>query len=129
MIKAPSAAPAVARGGKSRIRRQRTAEEKARHLALFAGSGLTQTAFCEQMGVSAATFSQWRRQARAMGVGSAASAPAFAEVLVTGPASGAATPIAALPVTVHVSGGTRIEVPVGTDPLWLASLLRALSGA
>lgn len=125
------ACPAAASEGKPRVRRQWTAQEKVEHLALFAESGLTQVEYCEQMGLSPATFSLWWRQSRGMGVAVAATASeaTFAEVLVTEPAADAAKSLAAPPVVIHLGGGARIDVAVGTDPLWLASLLKTLRGA
>ncbi|MGH7960058.1 MAG: IS66 family insertion sequence element accessory protein TnpA [Opitutaceae bacterium] len=52
---------------RARRRRRWTAEEKAEHLALFADSGLSQVEYCEQMGLSPATFSLWCRQSRVAG--------------------------------------------------------------
>ncbi len=131
VIIAPSAPPAAASDGKARVRRQWSLEEKTEHLALFAESGLTQAEYCEEMGLSPATFSLWYRQSRAAGVApaEAASEQTFAEVLVTEPSAGTATPLTASPVVIHLSGGTRIEVAVGTDPSWLASLVKTLGGA
>ena len=129
---APPACPAAATSeGKPRARRQWTAEEKTEHLALFAESGLTQAEYCEQMGLSPATFSLWCRQSRSSGSESAepAGEPTFAEVLVAEPTAGASTPLTAPPVVIHLGGGMRIEVAVGTDPSWLASLLKTLRDA
>jgi transposase-like protein len=131
MIFAPSASSSTVREGKSRIRRQWSLEEKTEHLALFAESGLTQGEYCEEMGLNPATFSLWCRQSRTNGVApaKAPTEPTFAEVLVTAPNAGASTPLAAPPVVIHLGGGTRLEVAVGTDPSWLASLLKTLGGA
>lgn len=128
---APSACPTKASENKPRVRRQWTPEEKAEHLALYAESGLTQAEYCEEMGLSPPTFSGWCRQSRGAGVAPAETAndQTFAEVLVTEPAAGATTPLTARPVIIHLGGGTRIEVAVGTDPSWLASLLKTLGGA
>ncbi|MGH6886246.1 MAG: IS66 family insertion sequence element accessory protein TnpA [Geminicoccales bacterium] len=130
-IIAPLACAAAASEGKPRVRRQWSSEEKAGHLALFAESGLTQAQYCEEMGLSAATFSLWRRQSRETGVAStqAASGHPFAQVLVAEPTAGASTPLPAPPVVIHLGGDTKLEVAVGTDPLWLASLLKTLRGA
>lgn len=131
MITSPSAAPTAGSDGNPRVRRHWSLKEKAEHLALFAESGLSQVEYCEEMGISPATFSLWCRHSQATGVVAveAASEQTFAEVLVTEPSACASTPLAATPVVIHLSGGTRIEVAVGTDPLWLARLLKTLIGA
>jgi transposase-like protein len=130
-IIAPATPSTVASECKPRVRRQWTAQEKVEHLALFTESGLTQAGYCEQMRLSPATFSLWCRQSRAGGVAAdeAASGQTFAEVLVTEPAAGGSTPLAAPPVVIHLGDGTRLEVAAGTDPSWLASLLKMLRGA
>ena len=131
-ITAPPACATAASEDKPRVRRQWTSEEKAEHLALFAESGLTQARYCEEMGLSAATLSLWCRQSRESGVvpGEAANDQSFTEVLVAEPAVGASMPpVAPPPVVIHLGSGTRLEVAVGTDPLWLASLLKTLRGA
>jgi transposase-like protein len=128
-ITAPS--PSLADSeGKPRVRRHWTLEEKAEHLALFAESGLTQVEYCEEMGISPATFSLWRRQSRVESPAEAARDQTFAEVLVTERTAGASpvAPLTATPVVIHLCGGARIEVAVGTDPSWLASLLKMLGG-
>jgi hypothetical protein len=45
----------------------------------------------------------------------------FAEVVLA-PVTGTARS-----VVIHVSDGTKIEAAVGTDPMWLAHLLKALA--
>lgn len=83
------------------------------------------------MGLSPATFSLWCRQSRVAGEAAdeATSEQTFVEVLVTEPTASASTPLAAPAVVIHLSGGTKIEAAVGTDPVWLASLLKALGSA
>ena len=128
----PTTAPSpsvAASEGKPRVRRHWSLEEKAEHLALFAESGLSQIEYCEEMGLSPATFSLWRRGSRVESPAEAAYDQTFAEVLVTEPTAGASAPLTATPVVIHPGSGTRIEVAVGTDPLWLASLLKKLTCA
>ena len=123
IITEPSASPAPSSAA-PRVRRHWSLEEKAEYLALFAESGLSQAEYCEQMGLSPATFSMWRRQSRVESPAEAASDPTFAEVLVAAPGACVSPPLAAPPVVIHLTGGTKIEVAVGTDPLWLARLLK-----
>ena len=81
------------------------------------------------MGLSPASFSLWCRQARARGETPSGGAgdQSFAEVVLT-PLAGNA-PNVARSVLIHVSGHTKIEVAIGTDPVWLAHLLKALAVA
>lgn len=116
---------------KRRTRTCWTEQDKAECLALFAQSGVTAAEFCRQLGISAATFSLWRRNARS-GVGSAVeSGPHFAQVGVTEPAPAVSTPqmVAATAVVIHLPGGVRLEAPLGTDPVWLAQLLKILASS
>ena len=92
----------------------------------YAAQELSQAAYCRQVGVSPATFSHWFRQLHAKGERPEAVArrQTFAEVVLP------PVPAASVPsVVIHVSGGTKVEAPVGTDPVWLTYLLKALAAA
>ena len=91
----------------------------------FAAQGLSQAGYCQQVGLSPASFSLWLRQARTRGERPSGGGrkPSFAEV-VWAPVTGSAQP-----VVIHGSGGTKIEAAVGTDPVWLAHLVKALATA
>lgn len=108
-----------------------TEQDKTECLALFAQSGLTAAEFCRQLGISAATFSLWRRTARSGEAASVESAPHFAQVCLTEPEPGASTPepITMPALVIHLRGGTRLEAAVGTDPTWLAQLVKTLGSA
>lgn len=116
---------------KTRTRTCWTEQDKTECLALFAQSGLTAAEFCRQLGISAATFSLWRRHARSGEAASGESTPHFAQVCLSDPAPGARTPEpSAMPaVVIHVRGAARLEAAVGTDPTWLAQLVKALGSA
>jgi hypothetical protein len=91
----------------------------------YAAQELSQAAYCRQVGLSPATFSHWFRQLHAKGERPEAGArrQTFAEV-VPPPVPAASVPS----VVIHGSGGTKVEAAVGTDPVWLADLLKALAG-
>ena len=44
------------------VRRQYTADEREQYLRLWRQSGLSQVAFCEQIGISIKTFGKWTSQ-------------------------------------------------------------------
>lgn len=126
-ITAPPSPTAVT-DRKPRRRRRWTPTEKAEHLVLFAGSGVSQAQFCRAMRVPAPTFSQWRRRTQQRGE-RVTGAPRFAEVCVTAPLprAGAVPALAAPQVVLHLPGGVTCETPVGADPAWLGQVLKALT--
>lgn len=90
----------------SRRRRRYTRQQRWAHLERFERSGLSPTEFCRRRGIHLATFSLWRRKAKAT------LAPGFAEVQLSAPlASGTAT--------LHLPGGVKLEVAIGADAAWL----------
>lgn len=115
-----------------------TAQDKAECLALFAQSGLSAAEFCRQLGISAATFSLWRRSARSGVAPSVESPPHFAQVCLTEPEPGVSTPApmttataavaaTAAAVVIFLPGGVKLEATSGTDPAWLARLVKTLA--
>jgi len=122
-------AVAAATAATTRTRTCWTEQDKTECLALFAQSGLTAADFCRRLGISAATFSLWRRNARSGK--SPAIAPPFAQVCLSAPEPDVRTPeaMAAPTVVIHLPGGVRLEAAVGTDPSWLAQLLKTLASA
>jgi hypothetical protein len=91
----------------------------------YAAQEFSQAAYCRRVGLSPATFSHWFRRAEARGErpSTEASRQTFAEVVL--PPVATSVPL----VVIHGSGGMRVEAAVGTDPRWLADLLKALAGA
>ncbi|MDO8544591.1 MAG: transposase [Opitutaceae bacterium] len=75
-----AATSTVATNSKTRTRTCWTEQDKAECLALFAQSGLSAADFCRQLGISAATFSLWRRHARSGEAPSVERALHFAQV-------------------------------------------------
>jgi transposase len=102
-----------------RRRRRWTAEQKAEVLQRFASSGRSLTQFCEQAGLSTGMISAWRRRHRTDAT------RGFAQVRLT-----AAVPSpSAAPVVVRWGERVRLDVPAGTDPVWLGRLLQQLADA
>jgi transposase-like protein len=87
-------------------------------------SGLTVARFCQQEGVSAPSFYQWRKRlvSRPALAPEARSAPAFRQ-LTLAPSGGM--------MSVHLAGGARMELPAENLPLVravVAELLQAERG-
>lgn len=109
---------------KTRIQRRRfSAEERAQWVELYERSGQSLREFSSEHGLIQSNLSRWRRQRRAGATGKRGGG-SFVEVNVS-----ASPPAAAAPVRVCLSGGMTMEVTSGTDALWLAQVLRALSPA
>ena len=116
---------------KSRTRTCWTEQDKSECLALFVQSGLCAADFCRQLGISPATFSLWRRTARGEASPPVESAPQFAQVCLTEPERSVRAPepmTAPTVVMIHLPGGAKLETPVGTDPAWLAQVVKTLGG-
>lgn len=101
----------------SRRRRVFTPQQRQAHMERFRRSGLTQAEYCRRAKLSAMTFSLWRRLAKP-------AASAFAEIKV----SESAPVVSAGAAVLHLPGGARLEVAVGSDAAWrgLGSLLKSL---
>ncbi len=83
-------------------------------------SGLTGVAFCLQEGIYAKTFYRQRKKLRRKGL--VAEAKQFIQVQ---PKSVPAMPIQSGIVLQYRD--SRLQMPAGTEPLWLAQLMKALS--
>jgi transposase-like protein len=117
---------------KSRTRTCWSEQDKTEYLALFEQSGLSAADFCRQLGISAATFSLWRRTARGEAPPAGVGAPGFAQVCLSGLEQGVRPTqpgSAAASVVIHLPGGTKLEAPVGADVAWLVQLAKTLNGA
>lgn len=99
-----------------RRRRVFTQQQRLGHLAAFERSGLSQTEFCRRAKLHPATFSLWRRAAKA-----AATSSAFAEVRLNPPA-----PLGS--ATLLLPSGAKLEVSIASDATWvgLGLLLQSL---
>jgi hypothetical protein len=100
-----------------RTRVRRSAAERAEWLNLFRASGQTAAEFCRGNDIAYATLSLWIRQSAVSEAGELIEVPAA----ILGSAFNAAA------MHVHLPYGVRLEVVPGTDPAWLAQLLRAVS--
>jgi transposase-like protein len=111
----PTSAPGI-----SGRRRRWTQTDKARLLSLLDESGLSVMAFSRKTGVPYSALYEWRRHADRRQ--SRAATPAFAEVRIASPATGTAA-------CVHLPCGARVEAAVGTDPEWIAAIIKAAASA
>jgi hypothetical protein len=83
-------------------------------------SGLTGVAFCLQEGIYAKTFYRQRKMLRRKG--QVAKTKQFIQVQPK--------PVPAMPIQPGVVlqyRDSRLQMPIGTEPLWLAQLMKALS--
>ena len=115
------ARPAAGSPERGSRRRSWSAAQKQDLLHEFAGSGLSAAQFCRERGLSAVTFSAWRRK---FAKASAAVPMAFTRVRVVDDDSNRS---AAWAVHIDGPGEHRFRVPVGCDPQWVARLLRAVA--
>ena len=87
-----------------------------RHVEAWRSSGLTQKQYSVKHGINALTLAHWSYLLKRR---SSKPAQALVPVRVIGEAP---------PMTVELQHGAwRIAVPVGTDPRWLAALIRETS--
>jgi len=87
-----------------------------RHVETWRSSGLTQKQYSVKHGINALTLAHWSYLLKRR---SSKPAQALVPVRVIGEAP---------PMTVELQHGAwRIAVPVGTDPRWLAALIRETS--
>jgi hypothetical protein len=84
-----------------------------------AGSGLSGLAFCQQHGLLAKTF--YRQRKLLSGNGLVSTAHPFIKV-----DSGPAQQVATQPETILQYRYSRLQLPIGTDPVWLAQLMNSL---
>lgn len=85
--------------------------------------------FCEENGLCRSSLWRWivRRRREESGAGALVQIPMQeSRAAETSPAAGV-TPRAS--VRVELVGGMRLEIVAGTDPAWLAALVRALEPA
>ena len=94
------------------------AQQWAKRIAAFEGSGLSRRAWCVQQGLNPHTLDYWRSRLR--GAHPAAASAALVPIMVA--ANDAASVEIALP------GGTRVRASSTVDTAWLSALVRGLSG-
>jgi transposase-like protein len=112
---------------KPRVLRKRSAEERARLLALFGRSDQTHKQFCREHEVALSTMTFWLRQARQ------SARSRLAGVLVEVPASAATldsprgvAPLSPGSVDIRLPNRVALSVSAGTDLAWVSQLLREL---
>jgi transposase-like protein len=107
--------------------RKRSAEERARLLALFERSGQTHRLFCREHEVALSTMTFWLRQARLSArrrsAGVLVEVPASAAVLDS-PRGAARLPLGS--VDIRLPNRVELSVAAGTDSAWVSQLLREL---
>ena len=102
-----------------RTRRVRwTPSERAEWLELYRASGQTVAAFCRANEIAYASVSLWLSQSEPA---PASDAGELVEVPMATLCSATTTT-----VKVHLPSGAGLEIAPGTDPSWLAQLIRAL---
>lgn len=101
------------------MRKRRSADEWRNLIEQQAGSGLSGLAFCQQHGLLAKTFYRQRKL-----LGSSGLVPAVHPFIKvdSGPVQLAATQSEAI----LQYRDSRLQLPVGTDPVWLARLMNSL---
>jgi hypothetical protein len=106
-------------------KRERRGEAAGRALvAAWETSGLPQAAFARRRGVSAQRLSYWRLRLGQRGKDAAISDAGFVEI----PSAASTTPLRSGDVVVEVSGGVRVHVTHGFDPVLLRAVVSALAG-
>lgn len=100
------------------------AQQWAKRIAAFEGSGVSRRAWCQRQGLNPNTLDYWRsrlRQTNVAATGAQASA-ALVPIVVAGNSAATASIEIALP------SGTRVRATSEADPVWLSALVRGLSG-
>ena len=91
-----------------------------KRLGRYRGSGLTVAGFCEQEGISTASFYAWRKRLRGTIKAGRDGRPGFASVRLTP---------AGTPMAIHLPGGVRVEVPMENLEAVRAVVGEVLAGA
>ena len=101
------------------MRKRRSADEWRQLIEQQASSGLSGLAFCQQHGLLVKTF--YRQRKLLSGKELVPTDHPFIKVN-SGPVQQAATP----PEAILQYRDSRLQLPVGTDPVWLARLMNSL---
>ena len=91
-----------------------------KRLRKYRGSGLTVAGFCEQEGISTASFYAWRKRLRGTIKAARDGRAGFASVRLTP---------AGTPMAIHLPGGVRVEVPMENLEATRAVVGEVLAGA
>ena len=103
-------------------RRRFTPRERKRLVGLYEKSGHSARVFCEEYDVSPSSLWRWLARARESACqesegGELVEIPMMALGTLDAPSAA---------VKMEFAGGTRLEIAIGTDTVWLAALVRAL---
>ena len=114
---------------KRSLHRHFRSQTRQRLMEQFENGEQSLTEFCEQHGLCRSSRWRWRwlaqRRREQMGAGALVEVSGYAlQVPVT-----ASTVTAAGTVKMQLITGARLEIAAGTDPTWLAALIRAPSAA
>ena len=101
------------------MRKRRSADEWRQLIEQQAGSGLSGLAFCQQLGLLAKTF--YRQRKLLNGSGLMPTVHPFIKV-----DSGSVQQAAIQPEAILQYRDSRLRLPPGTDPVWLARLMNSL---
>ena len=101
------------------MRKRRSADEWRQLIEQQASSGLSGLAFCQQHGLLAKTF--YRQRKLLSGSGLVPTVHPFIKV-----DSGPVRQVTIQPEAILQYRDSRLQFPVGTDPVWLARLMNSL---
>ena len=120
-----SAPPMRATSGQ-RTRGSVSAEEQARWLARHEASGQSVRAFCTEHGLVPTTLTWWRRRRREQARRSGTEGALIEVTRLTQPVSTGWSKSMTTAAVIALPGGPRVEIAAGSDPAWVAALVRAL---
>ena len=108
-------------------RRRWSSDDKARIVEETLAAGAVASEVARRYGISAQQLFGWRRAARLRAIGSAASPPGFAPVMLDAPAEKPRPPDGAV---LEIAVGAMVaRIPLTADGATLARIVRALKGA
>lgn len=121
-----SAPPMRATSG-SRARGSVSVAEQAQWLARHEASGQSVRAFCTEHGLAPTTLTWWRRRRRERARQSGVDGALIEVTRLTRPVSAVPSKSMTTAVVIALPAGPCVEIAAGTDPAWVAALIRALA--
>lgn len=123
-----SAPPMRATSG-HRIRGSVSAEEQAQWLARFESSGQSVRAFCAEHGLRPTMLTWWRRRRRERARQTGADGALIEVTRLTQPVPMSVSSRSSVTTAAVIAwpAGPRVEIAAGSDPAWVAALVRALA--
>lgn len=101
--------------------------EQAEWLARFEASGQSVRAFCAEHGLVPTTLTWWRRRRREQARRSGTEGALIEVTRLTQPVSTGWSKSMTTAAVIALPGGPRVEIAAGSDPAWVAALVRALA--